>query len=53
MYLRFASKTLPLEIDKVLCVGFNEVKRVAAEPRTYHSKSASVHGQESDIWEIY
>lgn len=51
--LRFAWWTLPLETDKVLCTGFNEVKRVAAEHGTHHSKSSSVHGQESDIWEIY
>lgn len=51
--LSFASQTVPLEIDKVLCIGFNEVNRVAAEQGTHHSKSASVQGQESDIWEIY
>lgn len=46
-------QTPPQGTDKMLCFGFNEVKRVVAEQGTHHSKSASVHGQDSDIWELY
>lgn len=41
--------TPPPEIDQML----DAVKWKYRERRTHHSKSASVHGQESDIWELY
>lgn len=47
-----SSRLLPAASWNWSNVGCSEVK-ISEQGGTHHSKSASVHGQESDIWELY